>query len=158
MTNPVDVNQLSLVAVNIIGGRIEPSIDFTPDSKQHHYNFNFDTQSNIAPDKKLIRFIIKVDIREIINSTIIEAIIASFTTEFIFHINNMEDVVQFADDAPAVVQYDMAVTLASVSYSTMRGIVLSRTQGTYLNGIILPIVDPAKLLDFTQVMPEMISQ
>lgn len=42
---------------------------------------------------------------------------------------------------------DLGMSLIAIAYSTTRGIVLTRTAGTVLNGLILPVVDTAKLLD-----------
>jgi hypothetical protein len=36
-----------------------------------------------------------------------------------------------------------------IAYSTARGIILSRTAGTAVDGIILPVIDPAMLLNET---------
>jgi len=33
-------------------------------------------------------------------------------------------------------------TLLGIAYSTARGIVLERTQGSYLGGVVLPVIDP----------------
>ena len=36
--------------------------------------------------------------------------------------------------------------LSAIAYSTMRGIILQETQNTLLKGIIIPVVDPKRLL------------
>jgi hypothetical protein len=40
----------------------------------------------------------------------------------------------------------LANAIASISYSTARGIILSRFQGTALREFILPVIDPNSLL------------
>ena len=37
-------------------------------------------------------------------------------------------------------------TLVSIAYSTVRGIIFTRTQGTSLGSVILPVIDPKKLM------------
>lgn len=37
-------------------------------------------------------------------------------------------------------------TLLAIVYSTARGIIIERTQATYFNGVILPVIDPNDLL------------
>jgi hypothetical protein len=33
-----------------------------------------------------------------------------------------------------------------IAFSTARGIVFDRTQGTFFGGVILPVIDPKKLI------------
>lgn len=40
----------------------------------------------------------------------------------------------------------MAATLMGIMYSTVRGIILERTAGTFFNGVLLQVIDPRKLL------------
>lgn len=42
---------------------------------------------------------------------------------------------------------NLAITLISIGYSTLRGIVLTRTCGILETGIILPVVEPTKLME-----------
>lgn len=44
------------------------------------------------------------------------------------------------------VDIGLAASLVGLAYSTARGIILERTSGTILNGIIIPVIDPMKLL------------
>jgi hypothetical protein len=52
-----------------------------------------------------------------------------------------------------MIEEAIGATIAGISYSTSRGIVLERTLGTDFGGIILPVIDPAELIrkdTFTQ--------
>jgi len=40
----------------------------------------------------------------------------------------------------------MGATLAAIALSSVRGIILTRTQGTPFDGFILPIIDPKQLI------------
>lgn len=40
----------------------------------------------------------------------------------------------------------LGTTLMGIVYSTARGIILERTQGTFFNGVILPVINPNKLI------------
>jgi len=40
----------------------------------------------------------------------------------------------------------LAATLLGIAYSTSRGIIVEKTQNTFLGGIILPCIDPYKVL------------
>jgi hypothetical protein len=45
------------------------------------------------------------------------------------------------------VSNNLAITLLSIGYSTLRGIVLTKSCGIVESGIVLPIVEPKTLLD-----------
>lgn len=40
----------------------------------------------------------------------------------------------------------LGATLLGTAYSTARGIIFERTRGTYFDGVILPVIDPFKVL------------
>ena len=67
--------------------------------------------------------------------------------EFIFKVENMEELVEFNDDEKkAIISFELGINLVSIAYSTMRGVIHTRTQGTVLEGIIIPVIDPKLLL------------
>lgn len=73
---------------------------------------------------------------------------ANFTIDFDFEIENMSDFVRKTDDPKSIdVSSELGVTLMGIIYSTARGIILTRTAGTVLDGIILPVINPAILLE-----------
>lgn len=41
----------------------------------------------------------------------------------------------------------MGATLLGIAFSTARGIIFERTRGTFFDGVILPVVDPFKVLE-----------
>ena len=58
--------------------------------------------------------------------------------DFISYEENKEDY---------TIDSQLGATIAGISYSTARGIVLERTNGTYFNGVILPVLNPRELLE-----------
>ena len=74
---------------------------------------------------------------------------ANFSIDFDFQIENIMELIFVEDSTSKVVKAsrDLGMSLIAIAYSTTRGIVLTRTAGTVLNGLILPVVDTAKLLD-----------
>ncbi len=80
---------------------------------------------------------------------------ASYTHEFIFRVDNLNDFVNVPEENEGTEEKEENIdpillgTLAGIAYSTVRGIVMNRTQGTALNAVILPVIDPKKLTDLT---------
>ncbi|MBL0233813.1 MAG: hypothetical protein IPQ08_09120 [Chitinophagaceae bacterium] len=82
----------------------------------------------------------------------------SYTHELVFRIQNLEDFIKYTEpkegEKVPEVDYLLVSTLVSISISTVRGIVFSRTQGTSLGSVILPIVDPKKFLEPVNILNE----
>ncbi len=70
---------------------------------------------------------------------------AEYTIEFIFIVENFDEFVIDMEDHKEV-EGILGNTIMSIAYSTARGMVLERTQGTYFNGIILPVIDPKSII------------
>lgn len=65
--------------------------------------------------------------------------------EFHFQIDNFEKYIS-EENGEQKVSLVLGVNLASIAYSTARGIVLEKTQSTFFNGIILPVIDAQEFL------------
>ncbi len=140
--NPViDVSKITLVSIKTLKGSIEEA-----ESYKDEFSFEFATSTNVGRDLKHFRFIIDVNIsmhqaNKVINKA------AHYSIEFIFLIDNLEDFVDIDEKGTtANVHPDLGVTVAGIAYGTIRGIIYQRTQGTALDGIILPVIDPSNLL------------
>ena len=75
-----------------------------------------------------------------------------FVLDFIFAVDNLPDFLTEAETAgPAdpSVHPQLVLLLASVAYSTARGILWTRLAGTALEGITLPLIDPHELFQPT---------
>jgi hypothetical protein len=70
----------------------------------------------------------------------------SFHLIFIFQIENLEELVIPEKNKRLNLNPGLANALSSVTYSTSRGILLIRLQGTALQNFVLPIINPNKLL------------
>jgi hypothetical protein len=71
---------------------------------------------------------------------------ASFHLLFIYAVANLRDYTQTDTTGNLTWNATLANALASLTYSTSRGILMMRLSGTALQAFILPIVDPNKLI------------
>lgn len=70
-----------------------------------------------------------------------------FGIEFILNIDNLDLFLeQNSSDNSIKVSGELGATIMGIIYSTARGIILEKTQNSYLRGIILPVINPADLL------------
>lgn len=70
----------------------------------------------------------------------------NFHLIFIYRIENLEELATPDKNNRLNINPNLANALSSVTYSTSRGILLARLQGTALQNFVLPIINPNKLL------------
>lgn len=71
---------------------------------------------------------------------------AAFSFVYIFHIENFKELAKVVNNDSLEIHVGLSNALASIVYSTTRGVLMTRFQGTALADFILPIIDPAKLI------------
>ncbi|WP_291402981.1 hypothetical protein [Daejeonella sp.] len=71
---------------------------------------------------------------------------ANFHLIFIFRIDNLEDFAKPNKNNLIELHPDLANALASITYSTSRGVLLTKLQGTALGNFILPVINPNDLI------------
>lgn len=69
-----------------------------------------------------------------------------FHFAFIYRIENLEELAIPAKNNRLNINPSLANALASVTYSTTRGLLIVKLQGTPLQNFILPVIDPGKLV------------
>ena len=136
---------------------VEGGLSTTPEyQRQMQYPSNFDLnigyQTFANPEQNEVVVRLQVDLAGINgknknNSSL--GISAKYVYNFHFKVDNLSE---FINDKETISGL-LGVTLLSISYSTLRGIVLERTCGTLLGGVILPVVNPAKLLKENALPP-----
>lgn len=125
-------------------GYIENSTDAvgqTPSSFQFQvgYDSGFDMQNNGASTQITVTITGVKDNNEIISK-------ASYEIHFYFTIENFQDLIEVdPNDGQIKVFQGLGNALASVTYSTTRGLVLGRLQGTSLEKFIMPVINPNDL-------------
>lgn len=70
----------------------------------------------------------------------------NFHLIFIYSIENIEELAIPGKNNQLNLNPDLANALSSVTYSTSRGVLLIKLQGTALQNFVLPIINPNKLL------------
>lgn len=65
---------------------------------------------------------------------------------FIYRVSNLEELAGFEKNNRLKLQPALVNALSSVTYSTSRGVLITKLQGTALQNFMLPIVNPSKLL------------
>lgn len=140
----INPERIKIISIRTLKGNINSDDDdIDPDPK----NYEIECTSEIASNLKesLIRIIFKIDIHILNNEGKKSATTGSYTNEFIFEIEGIGDFVKSRDSGEVDINQELGTTLLSLAFSTSRGMIYTRTQGTVLDGIILPVIDPSSL-------------
>lgn len=137
--------KIEIVKFKIIKGQINSPFDFEEDKVEgHSYNVNFELGFNI-PDK-LIKADFSVNVETKSNKESAEEAMGTFSFVYVFRVDNIEELTKSEKDNTVSISPALGNALASITYSTSRGILMTRFQGTALSNFILPVINPNELL------------
>jgi hypothetical protein len=145
MTN-FKVDQLFIKDIRIIKGELDsPFHAHISDIIDFESDMDFAVSVNTDNSEVLAEF--TVTIKAIFEAnTAIEAH-AHFELGFLFGIGNFNKMVTQLPDETFELDNSLMNAVASITYSTSRGILLTRFQGTLFRDFLLPIIHPNSLFD-----------
>lgn len=79
----------------------------------------------------------------------------NFEIAYIFHVSNLEELV--IENDVAEVDDDLASSVANIAYSSSRGIIFTRCQGTLFSKFIIPVVSTKDLITLIESKSEQIN-
>lgn len=142
--------KIHITNIRTVRGNIESPSDFDMEEINGH-RFEFDLKTALKKESKLLGLKLQVDI--IAQNEANEDLPAkgSYTHEMVFLIENLDDFID-TEKGVDLIDPSLGSTLVSIIYSTVRGIIYSRTQGTSLDAVVLPVVAPLKLMGIEKDM------
>lgn len=144
--NIFDPEKTSIVEFKMIKGQVDTPEDFDH-NKVEGYHVDNSLQLGFNLDDKLVKADFTIKIRTESKRQNQKESIGSFHLTFIYHIENLEDLAKSYKNDLIELHPALGNALSSVTYSTARGILLTRLQGTALQNFVLPIINPNKLLN-----------
>lgn len=151
---PLEIDKINLAQIRVLREEIVVGEEFhNAKGSVSGFSFGFDLDYGSNPEANLIRVKLGVRVQGKDKSQNPLDLIGNFVIDFSFVVENLEDYFK-ADSGTketdekfgAVLDAQLGAVIVGISYSTARGIVLEKTQSTYLGGVILPVVDPQKLM------------
>ncbi|UII19275.1 hypothetical protein [Fulvivirga ligni] len=144
----VEPEKIHLLGIRVLKSVFEADVSLI-DSPQPIEKFNAGYRSesgfNLKENYQLFRLFIKIQGLDDDKSVKIRA---EYHIEFHFSIDNLSDFVTHEKNGDGFsVSSMLGATIAGISYSTARGMILDRTQTTDFNGVLLPVINPQKLLE-----------
>ncbi|MFN0190210.1 MAG: hypothetical protein ACKVQV_16045 [Bacteroidia bacterium] len=152
-TIKLDPQKIQIVEFRIVRGHVECPFEFQPSSiEAYQVESDFDMAFN--EEKKLVKADLKINIVTLSQGQVFNEAKSDFHISFIYYVENMEELLVVGADLKANVDAGLANAIASITYSTSRGILMTRLQGTALKDFILPVIPPNSLLKKGVVPPQ----
>lgn len=144
MNGVVDADKIDLLYVKTLKSNIEVGSDFRRDAMSG-LSFSFSQDSGVSMDDNNIILNLKISINAVEESEDGFAK-GEFYFQFLFNIENLIDLTSVEENGVVNVSGDLATTIMGIAYSTSRGLVLSATEQSVLEGVLLPVVNPSNLI------------
>ena len=142
--------KLTIIEYRVLKGHVEASAEFNDDIELG-YKITQSLELGFNLEAKLAKCELTFNIDTISKPLDQKEAKGTYQIFFIFKVDNFDDLVhQKSIDLPIDVDAVLAQHLAAISYSTSRGILLTKLMGTPFDKFMLPIVDPKNLLENTK--------
>lgn len=146
LANILQPEKIEIVDFKIIKGEIKSPYDFENDKVEGH-TLSVDFELGFNLEDKLVKADFSVNIETKSKENSIEEAVGNFSFVYVYYVDNIEELTNQEKDETITIHPALGNALASMTYSTSRGILMSRFQGTVLSDFILPVINPNDLLE-----------
>ena len=143
--NVFDPEKIALIDFKMIKGQVDTPENFDI-SKVVGHQLDNSLQLGFNLDDKLAKADFTVSVKTDSKGENETEATGNFHLIFIYRIENLEELAIPEKNKRLNLNPGLGNALSSVTYSTSRGILLTRLQGTALQNFVLPIINPNKLL------------
>ncbi len=146
MSVKVIPEKIHLQAFRIVDAQMQSPFEFESD-KIERFETTSDFDLTFNWEDSMIKADFKVDVKSFsLANTNKDEASALFHFVYIYYVENFKDLAQILDNETLDLKGGLANAIAAITYSTSRGILMTRFQGTALSDFILPVIDPNKLI------------
>lgn len=138
--------KIEIVDFKIIKGQINSPFDFEIE-KVEGYTFDVEFELGFNLVDKLVKADFSVNVETKSKEEDVEKVVGAFSFAYVFYIDNISELTTLEKNKIVTLHQSLGNALASITYSTSRGILMTRFQGTALSNFILPVINPNKLLE-----------
>ena len=141
----IEAEKIHIVTVRTLSGSIEGSFD-QETNEVAGYSFGFELATAVNAPQKMVGLKLVVSIATVDKQDNPLPAKGAYTHEMIFRVENLDDFIEKEEGKKIRIDPVLGSTLVGIFYSTVRGIIFSRTQGTPLKEVVLPVIAPLKLM------------
>ena len=138
-------DKLSIVDFKIIKGEIDADFEFNAKLiKNFETDMTFDV--TFDSDNKSLKADMGFTIVTNSEGLADKEATAKFMFVYIYELENFDELIVFKKGKISIINEHVMPSVAAISFSTSRGILMTRLQGTAMKDYILPIINPDELL------------
>lgn len=142
--HPFVADKLHFLSFEIQSAQIKSPHGFNPEDVVKH-DFKLSWDMGFDMEEKIIKADLGVTVITNTDGKQKEEASGAFHITAYYHLENLEEMVIMEKEGRKVDSI-MASQIAAVTFSTSRGIIYTRFQGTVLRDFILPIVSPLEII------------
>ncbi len=130
-----DLTKIKIEEIRVVDASISnpKGVNVLHDDEELILDLTFETGVNIKNNR--IKANLKCDLKPSKSTDIV----GSFNLSFIYHVENLFELVIMEDDLVKTIDSKLLECLSDTTYSTSRGIIYSRCLGTIFKNVILPM-------------------
>ncbi|KAB1068270.1 hypothetical protein F6U93_07200 [Tamlana haliotis] len=135
----IEPEKIHLFHVNIV----ESAIKDVTQKEDNNFTINIaqTTMHNLKDERVKIGLFV-----DLIDDNVSSDAKAHFVFDFHFKIDELSSYYELKEDNSPIFAGTLIATLLGISFSTARGIIFERLSNTNMQGMILPVVSPQKML------------
>lgn len=140
--------KIQIISIKLLSSNLHTTNDFL-DKNRHtlsHVRIDYAQNSSFDVKSKQVRIILNIHLIALNKENKEIGLSGEYELDFIIHVQNFEEFLKKDKNDNFVIDSALGSTLMGIIYSTARGIILERTQGTFFNGVILPVINPNALM------------
>lgn len=146
-TSQVDPDKIHITGVRLLSANFESSDEFLKNPiLPARTNVQIGQNTGLNLEKNLLVIKMEIILRGLNSEDSEVGLSARYLIHFAFTVDNLKELVQVQDNTSNI-DSRLGATVLGIAYSTARGIVVERTQGSFFNGAILPVINPSSLLN-----------
>lgn len=138
-THYLGTASISRILVKDVSIENENNTDFT-DSQDFAYKMDYEFTHSISLKQSILRIALVIEVKAHNRSEEYLGVNAKFAIDYFFHVKDLADKWIEKDGDSIKIDKQLTIMLTSISYSTSRGIIFTRCQGTVMSDLILPIM------------------
>jgi hypothetical protein len=123
-----------MIGMEVLDFEIKPKQRIQKDK----VGFGIELEHNIGQDGN-----VEVVIKVILNDGNIENLLCSINISYQFFLSGYEEWLDINNQKSGVLPTDLVHIMNGIAISTLRGVMFMKLQGTFLEGVFLPIIDLA---------------
>lgn len=147
--NKFDINKISISDFKLLKGQVEASDSFVNENVKN-YHSEATIHIGLSLPNKLLKADIIIQITTQSEPPNDEEASGLFHLVYIFKVENLEELATPIENNLTQLDNSLWNSISSISYSTSRGVLITRLQGTALQNFILPVINISELLITTK--------